>query len=166
MPFSWYIFKINIVLLLCVIVWFARYIAFEYRSDWHVHISYRYYIIFLFILERTLSFWRIMKNPIYVFQLLGVTAHMASIGGYFSFLSKYIYTQYNIPLWKANILVGKFIFKNVFKFESRLISLTKVRKSNIPRLHFQRAQIYLRFVSERSLVVLWQGKLISHHVKH
>ncbi|XP_033726663.1 uncharacterized protein LOC117316235 [Pecten maximus] len=58
------------------------------------------------IKESALSYWRIAKNPVYMAQMISSTLDMAGRAGYYAFLSKYINTQFNIPLWQANITLA------------------------------------------------------------
>ncbi|XP_069106696.1 solute carrier organic anion transporter family member 74D-like [Argopecten irradians] len=58
------------------------------------------------IKESALSYWRIINNPVYMAQMISSTLDMAGRAGYYAFLSKYIHTQFNIPLWQANITLA------------------------------------------------------------
>ncbi|KAK3088753.1 hypothetical protein FSP39_023325 [Pinctada imbricata] len=56
--------------------------------------------------DRVLSFYRVLKNPVYVSVLVTNILQLMAIGGYLSFLSKYIKLQWTLPLWQANIVLG------------------------------------------------------------
>ncbi|XP_069106695.1 solute carrier organic anion transporter family member 2A1-like isoform X2 [Argopecten irradians] len=56
--------------------------------------------------ERLTSFKRCFSNGVWVCLLVSGTIHLGSIGGYISFLSKYIKIQFNIPLWQANMILA------------------------------------------------------------
>ncbi|OWF41739.1 solute carrier organic anion transporter family member 2A1-like [Mizuhopecten yessoensis] len=58
------------------------------------------------IKEGALSYWRIVKNPVYMAQMVSTTLDMGGRAGYYAFLSKYIHTQFSIPLWQANITLA------------------------------------------------------------
>ncbi|XP_060063798.1 solute carrier organic anion transporter family member 2A1-like [Ylistrum balloti] len=58
------------------------------------------------IKESAMSYLRIIKNPVYMAQMISSTLDMAGRAGYYAFLSKYIHTQFNIPLWQANITLA------------------------------------------------------------
>ncbi|XP_021371445.1 solute carrier organic anion transporter family member 2A1-like isoform X1 [Mizuhopecten yessoensis] len=58
------------------------------------------------IKERLTSFRRCFSNTVWLCLLFSTTLHLGSIGGYLSFLSKYIKIQFNIPLWQANMILA------------------------------------------------------------
>jgi hypothetical protein len=61
--------------------------------------------------ERTLSYIRVIKIPVYVCTLTFNILNWSAIVGKFSFLTKYISAQYGVPLWKANIIMCKYTDK-------------------------------------------------------
>ena len=69
------------------------------------------YMLFFFS-ERTLSYIRVIKSPVYVCTLTFNILNWSGIIGKFSFLPKYISAQYGVPLWKANIIMCKYTDKN------------------------------------------------------
>ncbi|KAK3087448.1 hypothetical protein FSP39_006020 [Pinctada imbricata] len=52
------------------------------------------------------SVLRIISNPIYMCQLIATCIVLFLIGGFISFTPKYLETQFSIPPWKANVLMG------------------------------------------------------------
>ncbi|KAJ8321835.1 hypothetical protein KUTeg_000306 [Tegillarca granosa] len=56
--------------------------------------------------ERLLSYWRVLTTPIYV-SLIFINCILGFPWiGYWSFISKYITTQFGTPLWKGNMILG------------------------------------------------------------
>ncbi|KAK3087480.1 hypothetical protein FSP39_006508 [Pinctada imbricata] len=58
------------------------------------------------IKDRLLSYWRILRNPLFVMICLASCSQALSFIGYLSFLTKYTTLQWNIPVWQANLIVG------------------------------------------------------------
>ncbi|OWF41742.1 solute carrier organic anion transporter family member 2A1-like [Mizuhopecten yessoensis] len=56
--------------------------------------------------DRVSSYWRIMKNPIYISILVTNCAMVCGQAGYISFLAKYIQTQFGTPLWQSNLILA------------------------------------------------------------
>ncbi|XP_046362544.2 solute carrier organic anion transporter family member 2A1-like [Haliotis rufescens] len=49
---------------------------------------------------------RLLTNPIYMCMVFGACLNLFAISGMLSFLPKYIEVQFQIPAWKANIILG------------------------------------------------------------
>ncbi|XP_060066145.1 solute carrier organic anion transporter family member 2B1-like [Ylistrum balloti] len=56
--------------------------------------------------DRVSSYWRIMKNPIYISILVTNSCMVCGQTGYVSFLAKYIQTQFGTPLWQSNLILA------------------------------------------------------------
>ncbi|XP_076437791.1 solute carrier organic anion transporter family member 2A1-like [Babylonia areolata] len=52
------------------------------------------------------SMLRLARNPVYVCMVMGTCSVLFGISGMISFLPKYLETQFMIPAWKANIILG------------------------------------------------------------
>ena len=57
--------------------------------------------------EMLKSVMRVMSNLTFVVITFSSVINMVSIAGTISFMPKYFASQYSIPLWKANIIMGK-----------------------------------------------------------
>ena len=62
---------------------------------------------FVVLSDRLQSYKRVLKNPIFMLLEIQYVSVYISVGGYFAFLPKYITTQFGIPLYTANYLLGK-----------------------------------------------------------
>jgi organic anion transporter 2B/organic anion transporter 3A len=51
---------------------------------------------------------RLVKTPVYICNILGSCISLLGVGGNIAFMPKYLETQFQIPTWKANILLGKY----------------------------------------------------------
>ena len=49
---------------------------------------------------------RVLRNPVFSLVSLSTCLNIVGVAGMLSFLPKYIASQYTIPLWKANIILG------------------------------------------------------------
>ncbi|KAK3087958.1 hypothetical protein FSP39_012827 [Pinctada imbricata] len=58
------------------------------------------------IKDRFLSYWRLIRNPIYIILNIEHIFITISISGYISFLSKYIITQFGVALHTANYILA------------------------------------------------------------
>ncbi|XP_069123732.1 solute carrier organic anion transporter family member 2B1-like [Argopecten irradians] len=58
------------------------------------------------IKDRVSSYWRIMKNPIYISILVTNSCMVCGDTGFISFLAKYIQTQFGTPLWQSNLILA------------------------------------------------------------
>ncbi|XP_033727073.1 solute carrier organic anion transporter family member 5A1-like [Pecten maximus] len=56
--------------------------------------------------DRVSSYWRILKNPIYISILVTNSCMVCGQTGYISFLAKYIQTQFGTPLWQSNLILA------------------------------------------------------------
>ncbi|KAK7092008.1 solute carrier organic anion transporter family member 2A1-like [Littorina saxatilis] len=52
------------------------------------------------------SILRLVQTPVYMCVVMGTCVSLLGIGGMISFLPKYFETQFMIPTWQANILLG------------------------------------------------------------
>lgn len=54
---------------------------------------------------------RVVRNPIYSLMSLSTCLNLVGVAGMLSFLPKYFASQYSVPLWKANIILGMYHIK-------------------------------------------------------
>lgn len=55
---------------------------------------------------------RLFRNGCFTFSILGSCLQMFFVSGMISFMPKFLETQFTIPTWHANLLMGKFIWLN------------------------------------------------------
>jgi len=65
----------------------------------------------MFLLEFWKALVRLVKNDVYVLMVLCVSVKLFGTAGMIAFLPKYMETQFTVPAWKANILIGGFLTK-------------------------------------------------------
>jgi len=63
---------------------------------------FRFYLIGFFR-----SLFRLLSNSVYVALVCSTCVFLFGIGGTISFNAKYLETQYFLPTWKANMILGK-----------------------------------------------------------
>ena len=56
------------------------------------------------------SVLRVLSNLTFVTITFSSVVNVVSVAGTISFMPKYFAAQYSVPLWKANIIMGKFVF--------------------------------------------------------
>ncbi|XP_052063966.1 solute carrier organic anion transporter family member 2A1-like [Mytilus californianus] len=56
--------------------------------------------------ERSTSYIRVMKSPMYLCLLTAFVLNVSSVCGPVVFKSKYIVAQFGLPLWKANLIIS------------------------------------------------------------
>ncbi|XP_076109093.1 solute carrier organic anion transporter family member 2A1-like [Mytilus galloprovincialis] len=56
--------------------------------------------------ERSASYIRVLKSPVYLFLLAAFVLHISSVLGPVAFKTKYIVAQFGLPLWKANLIIS------------------------------------------------------------
>ena len=49
---------------------------------------------------------RLLRSPVYMCVVLGTSMALFGVSGMIVFLSKYMETQFLIPVWQANTMVG------------------------------------------------------------
>ena len=65
-----------------------------------------------FLLPELLSaYGRVLSNPVYLVISLASCFHAVGIAGAMAFSPKYMSSQYSVPVWQANIILGKTVVR-------------------------------------------------------
>ena len=85
-------------------------------------ISYRSFSDFL------KTFMRLISNPVFMPQTLATCILLFTVSGMMSFKPKYLETQFFIPAWKANMLLGRYSRTSMAQtLMARIPCLTRTR---------------------------------------
>lgn len=72
---------------------------------------------------------RVIRNPVYFLLTVSTICNCLGIAGTIAFMPKYLASQYDIPLWQANIVMGMYI-GGVFKmFPEKYCRIFKKRST-------------------------------------
>ena len=58
--------------------------------------------------------YRLFRNPVYMLMIAMVCFKMFGAGGAMAFIIKYMETQFYLPTWKANLLLGKWRLRKYY----------------------------------------------------
>ena len=59
----------------------------------------------------------VLKSPIYTLTVIASVLQVLSFSCFLSFEPKYLETQFSVPAWQSNLIIGNIFFKLIIKIQ-------------------------------------------------